>query len=102
MPAYLVNSYNIHDLETFKDYPPKVAQLLLKYGARVLAMEINPETLEGIPKTMNAIIEFPSEQVIRQMYHDPDYQAVIHLRHQSTTDCSMVILNQLGGGSRSE
>jgi uncharacterized protein (DUF1330 family) len=99
MPVYLVNSYNIHNLEIFKEYPPKVAQLLLKYGARVLAMEINPKTLEGIPKTMNAILEFPSEEAVREMYADPDYQAIIHLRHNSTSECTMVVLHQFAKSS---
>lgn len=92
MPVYLVNTYNIHDLETYKNYPPQVGLLLSRYGAKLLAMEMNAETLEGKAKTMTAIIEFPSEEVIRTMYNDPDYQAIIHLRHNSTSDCTMTIL----------
>jgi len=62
MPVYAVNAYDIHDFETFKQYPPKVRPLLLKYGAKVLAMETNPKALGGKPKTMNAVIEFPSKK----------------------------------------
>jgi uncharacterized protein (DUF1330 family) len=90
--VYLVNSYDIIDDDVFKNYPPVVAKLFAKYGAKVLAMETNPKTLEGEPKTMNAIIEFPSEEVIFEMYNDPEYQAVIHFRHESTSDARMVIL----------
>lgn len=92
MSVYLVNSYNIHDMETFKSYPPQVAPLLSRYGAKLLAMELNAETLEGKSKKMTAIIEFPSEETIRTMYNDPDYQAIIYLRHDSTSDCTMTIL----------
>lgn len=94
MKAYVVNSYNIHDFETYKEYPPQVRPLLQKYGAKVLAMEINPKTLEGKAKTMNAIIEFPSEQAIHDFYNDPEYQAFIHLRHHSSSDCTMVVLKE--------
>jgi uncharacterized protein (DUF1330 family) len=94
MKAYVVNTYNIHDFETFKDYPPQVRPLLLKYGAKVLAMETNPKTLEGKAKTMNAIIEFPSEQAITDFYNDPEYQAFIHLRHNSSSECTMIILKE--------
>lgn len=90
--VYLVNTYNIHDLEAYKNYPPQVASLLARYGAQLLAMEMNAATLEGKAKTMTAIIEFPSEEVIRTMYNDPDYQAIIPLRHNSTSDCTMTIL----------
>jgi uncharacterized protein (DUF1330 family) len=94
MPVYVVNAYDIHDFDTFKDYPPRVAPLLLKYGAKILAMETDPEALEGRPKTMNAIVEFPSEEAVRNFYNDPEYQSFIHLRHNSTSNCTMIILKQ--------
>ena len=94
MPVYVVNAYDIHDFETFKEYPPKVAPLLLKYGAKVLAMDTNAQALEGTPKTMNAIVEFPSEKDAHSFYNDPEYQSFIHLRLDSTSNCTMIILKQ--------
>ena len=94
MPVYVVNAYDIYDFETFKKYPPQVAPLLIKHGARVLAMETNPKALEGTPKTMNAIIEFPSEDAADNFYNDPEYQAFIDLRLNSTSNCTMIILKQ--------
>ncbi len=97
MPVYVVNAYDIHDPETFKEYPPRVSRLLPKYGAKVLAMETNPRALEGIPKTMNAIVEFPSVEAVDNFYNDPEYQSFIHLRHNSTSNCTMLVLNQFEG-----
>lgn len=94
MAVYVVNSYNIHNFEMFKEYPPQVRPLLEKYGAKVIAMETNPKAMEGIPKTMNAIIEFPSEEIVSEFYKDPEYQSIIHLRHNSTTDCTIIILKK--------
>jgi len=94
MPVYVVNVYDIHDFETFKEYPPRVAPLLLKYNAKVLAMDTAPTILEGIPKTMNAIIEFPSEESVHNFYNDPEYQSFIDLRLNSTSNCTMIILKQ--------
>ena len=94
MPVYVVNSYDIHDPEMFKDYPPRVAPLLQKHGAKLLAMETNPKALEGKPKTMNAIVEFPSEDAVHKFYDDPEYQSFIRLRHNSTSNCTMIILKQ--------
>ena len=94
MPVYVVNAYDIHDLEKFKEYPPKVALLLPKYGAKVLAMDTNAKALEGKPKTMNAIVEFPSEEDAFRFYNDPEYQSFIHLRHTSTSNCTMIILKE--------
>ena len=92
MPVYVVNAYDIHDFNTFKDYPPQVRPLLTKYGAKVLAMETNPRALEGRPRTMNAIIEFPSEEAVDGFYNDPEYRSFIHLRHNSTSNTTMIIL----------
>ena len=92
MPVYVVNAYDINDFDTFKDYPPQVRPLLTKYGAKVLAMETNPKALEGRPRTMNAIIEFPSEEAVNGFYNDPEYQSFIHLRHHSTSNTTMIIL----------
>ena len=94
MPVYVVNAYNIHDFEMFKNYPPQVRPLFIKYGAKVLAMETNPKALEGVPKTMNAIIEFPTEDAVNNFYNDPAYQSIIHFRLNSTSDCTMIILKQ--------
>jgi uncharacterized protein (DUF1330 family) len=94
MPVYVVNAYDIHDPEKFKEYPPRVSPLLLKYGAKLLAMETNPKALEGTPKTMNAIVEFPSEEAVNNFYNDPEYQSFIHLRHDSTSNCTMIVLKQ--------
>ena len=98
MPVYVVNAYDIHDFETFKEYPPRVGPLLLKHGAKLLAMETNPKTLEGKPRTMNALVEFPSEKEVYEFYNDPEYQSFIHLRHNSTSNCTMIILKQFAPG----
>jgi uncharacterized protein (DUF1330 family) len=92
MPVYVVNAYDINDPDIFKQYPPQVAQLLPKYGGKVLAMDTAPKALEGKPRTMNAIIEFPSEEAVMGFYNDPEYQAFIHLRHDSTSNTTMIML----------
>ena len=94
MAVYVVNAYDIHDFETFKNYPPKVGALLPKYGGKVLAMDTDPKVLEGTPRTMNVIVEFPSQKEVDGFYHDPEYQSFIHLRHSSTSNCTMIVLKQ--------
>ena len=94
MSVYVVNAYDIHDFETFKKYPPQVAPLLIKHGAKVLAMETDPKAIEGTPRTMNAIVEFPSEDAVDNFYNDPEYRAFIDLRLNSTSNCTMIMLKQ--------
>ena len=100
MPVYLINSYDINDPATFKNYPPKVAPILEKYGAKVLASDTTATALEGTPKTMNAIIEFPSEEAVWNCYNDPEYAEVRKIRISSTSNCTMVIANQFTGNKQ--
>jgi uncharacterized protein (DUF1330 family) len=92
-PVYVINAYDINDHETFKEYPLHVRPLFAKYGAKVLAMETDPRALEGKPKTMNAIIEFPSEEAVDKFYNDPAYQSIIGIRHRSTSNTTIIVLH---------
>lgn len=94
MTVYLLNSYNIDDPEIFRGYPSKVAKILPRYGGRVFAADTDAKALEGTVRTMNAIIEFPSEEAVRACYNDPEYRAVMPLRLRSVSDCSMIIVKQ--------
>jgi uncharacterized protein (DUF1330 family) len=97
MAVFVVNAYDIHDFETFNQYPPQVRPLLQKYGAKVVATQVNAKAVEGIARTMNAIIEFPSEQAVTAFYNDPEYRKIIDLRWRSTSNCTMVMLNKIEG-----
>ena len=94
MAVYLVNTYHITKPALFRDYPPQVAPLLAKYGARVPAYATDAVALEGYAKAINAITEFPSERAVRNLYDYPEYQALKQLRHDATADGSMVLMKQ--------
>jgi len=92
MEVYLINSYDITNIEEFKKYPPKVRPILEKYGAEVLASDLQGIALEGKSKTMNAIIKFPSEQATIDCYNDVEYHEIKKIRINSTSNCTMVIV----------
>jgi uncharacterized protein (DUF1330 family) len=94
MAVYLINSYDIEDMEEFKKYPPKVSPILRKYGAKVLASDIEGIALEGKAKTMNAVIEFPSEEAAKNCYNDPEYQEIKKIRINTTKNCTMILVKQ--------
>ncbi len=95
MAVFYIGSYNIHDMQEFMKYPPKVMGLLEKYGGDVLASSIKAVSLEGTAKTMNAIIKFPSMEAAMAMYNDPEYQLQIKpIRLNSTSDCTMVLVEE--------
>jgi uncharacterized protein (DUF1330 family) len=100
-PAFYIGTYDIDNPELFKEYPVRVRPLLAKYGGRVLAMDTSPFVLEGQPTKMNAIIRFPSKTAAIGLYNDPEYQEAKRIRQQSTSHCTMVLVEELPGISGS-
>lgn len=94
MAVYYINSYDIIDMEEYANYAAPVYQLLQKYGAEVLASDLHAIAVEGVAKTMNAIIRFPSEEAALACYADPEYQPVKQIRWRSTTNCTMVLVKE--------
>lgn len=92
MPVYFINTYDIIDEQKFSQYGPQVIPLLKKYGAVVLASDVEGMAIEGKPRKMNAIIRFPSTDAAIKCYHDPEYQPLKALRHSSTSNCTMVLV----------
>lgn len=94
MAVYYINSYDIIDVEEFQKYPPKVRPLLMKYGAEVIASDTQAICLEGIARTMNAIIKFPSEEAALSCYNDPEYEPIKQIRIDSTQNCTMLLVKE--------
>ncbi len=94
MAAYYINSYDIIDPEAFSAYGPRVFPLLLKYGAEVLASDVQAIAVEGMARTMNAIIRFPSEEAALQCYKDPEYEPIKSIRLKSTANCTMILVKE--------
>lgn len=93
--AYYIGTYDINDPELFKQYPVLVRALLPKYGGEVLASDTVAFALEGRPRHMNAIIRFPSKEAALGLYNDPDYQEAKRIRQASTSNCTMVLVQEL-------
>ena len=95
MAIYYIGTYDIVDMDAFSKYPPRVLQLLPKYGGEVLASDTEAITVEGTSRTMNAIVKFPSVKHALDFYNDPEYQQEIKpLRLNSTRNGTMVLVKQ--------
>jgi uncharacterized protein (DUF1330 family) len=97
MSVYYIGSYDIVDPDEFKKYPPVVMSLLPRYGGEILASDVAGLRVEGTPRTMNAIIRFPTKEAALGLYNDPDYQEAKRIRQQSTRNVSMVLVEEFSG-----
>lgn len=98
MAAFYIGIYDIVDPQEFQKYPPIVLSLLPKYGGEVLASDTAALVVEGTARTMNAIIRFPSKDAALGLYNDPDYQEAKRIRHSSTTNIMMVLVDEFSAG----
>ncbi len=94
---YCMGSYDVDDPEKFQRYPAKVLALLPKHGGRVLAFDTAAFVVEGSPRTVYAILAFPSKAAVLALHHGPHYQDTKPLRHSSTSNCTMVLAEELVG-----
>ncbi|MGC3944647.1 MAG: DUF1330 domain-containing protein [Chryseolinea sp.] len=94
MKAYYIICYDIDDMETFQQYPPKAAALIYEYGGEVLVSDTSTSAIEGHAKQMNAIVAFPTKEAALGCYHDDRYREVMKIRHSSTSNCTMVLASE--------
>ena len=47
MPVYYIGTYDIVNMEEFSKYPPRVMEILPKYGGEILASDIEGVSVEG-------------------------------------------------------
>jgi uncharacterized protein (DUF1330 family) len=94
MPAYLVVEHIITDASKFEEYRSKVAPLIARFGGRYLTKGGTHRLPEGghwKPERM-VIIEFPDMPSLEAWYNSPEYQPLIALRKQCTSELDMMFM----------
>jgi len=92
MAAYLIVEHIITDAAKFEEYRIKVGPLIAKHGGRYLTMGGSHKIPEGghwKPERV-VIIEFPDMDALNAWYNAPEYQPLIALRKQCTSDLDMM------------
>ena len=92
MAAYLMVEHIITDAAKFEEYRTKVGPLIAKYGGRYLTKGGTHKMPEGghwKPERV-VIIEFPDMDTLKAWYDAPEYQPLIAVRKQCTSDLDMM------------
>ncbi len=92
MPAYLIAEHIVTDAEKFKEYVAKVGPIIAKHGGRYVTKPGSHKMPEGghwKPERV-VIIEFPDMQSLNGWYGSAEYQPLILLRKQATSDLDML------------
>ena len=93
MPAYLVADVEWHDKEQRAKYGEGHAQLLAKYGGRILMGSTNVEVVEGDWKPRILVIfEFQNREAFHAWYNSPEYAHQL-ARRKKYADSKVVVVD---------
>ncbi|HXQ04513.1 MAG TPA: DUF1330 domain-containing protein [Bradyrhizobium sp.] len=93
MPAYYIAEHIITDPAKFEEYRLKVGPMIAKHGGRYLTKGGSHKMPEGghwKPERV-VIIEFPDMGSLNTWYLSAEYQPLMALRKESTSEIDMVI-----------
>ena len=82
--GYLVANYTIHDQQTFQKYMEAAGPLAPKFNGKVIIYDVKSRTMEGNPKSIMAVAEFPTVADAERFYNSPEYSAARQFRIAST------------------
>ena len=96
--AFVIVQIAINDRDGYHRYETAGHQEIFdKFSAKVVGVDEQVEAVEGSwPFTRTVIIEFPSKELARAWYDSDEYQAVVGLRHDSTTSNLVIVSRYLG------
>jgi uncharacterized protein (DUF1330 family) len=84
MAGYFVANYKITDQAQYKEYLAAVGPSLTAHGAERVIVDRDSELLEGSAGEVTVVLRFPSKAAARAWYDSPEYQAIVHLRTDSS------------------
>jgi uncharacterized protein (DUF1330 family) len=91
--VYLVVLIEIHDRQRYdNEYVPAALKLLEKHGGRLVSAVDGAENLEGdLVQGRAVLIEFPSDDALRNFYHDEEYEPSKSLQHNITHSQAFIL-----------
>lgn len=81
MSAYLIAEIDVHDAAEYAAYTAQTPALVARHGGRFIVRGGNAESLEGEWSGRIAVMEFPHREALNAFWNDPDYRAIVGIRH---------------------
>lgn len=93
--GYMIANYTIKDQKTFQKYMDAASPVLPKFNGKVIIFDVTSRSIEGNPKSVVAVAEFPTVAEALRFYNSPGYTAAKQFRIASTEGGSVVIAEGL-------
>jgi uncharacterized protein (DUF1330 family) len=104
--VYALFQFSVDDADGFRRYTQSAAPTVAAHGGRVVVASATTDVREGdLGGGFTTIVEFPSREAAEAWYSSPEYQSASILRHQTTSNGSLVIMDEFvppsaAGGAR--
>jgi uncharacterized protein (DUF1330 family) len=92
MSCYFVAQIHINDNDEYQKYLEGVDEVFSKFNGKYLAVDENPEVLEGNwSYSRIIIIQFPTEKELKHWYESEAYQRLVQHRLKAA-ECDTLIV----------
>nr|WP_295888587.1 DUF1330 domain-containing protein [uncultured Devosia sp.] len=79
--GYMIANYDVNDRAGYQQYlQAATPELLARFGGRVIVFNLEATAVEGEPRSVIAIAEFPSLADAQAFYSSPEYTAARQFR----------------------
>ena len=86
MAYFFVVNYDVTNSELHDRYVQLVRPTLGLYGGRPLIADYAPKDIEGKSREILVVLEFASREAALTWYNSPEYQAIIRMRTDASTN----------------
>jgi uncharacterized protein (DUF1330 family) len=95
MAYFFIAQIKINDKAGYQNYVSRAGEIFSKYRGKYLAVDNNPEVLEGRWNyTRTVLIRFDSRNDFNDWYHSEEYQEILKYRLKSA-DCDSLLVEGL-------
>ena len=96
--GYWIARVDVHDAEAYKAYVAANAVAFAKYGARFLVRGGRFDSVEGLSRARNVVLEFPSYDAAIACWNSPEYkEALAHRTDPSVSVADLIIIEGYEG-----
>jgi len=90
--GYWIARVDVYDTDAYKNYTDRNGAAFKKYGAKFLVRGGKFELKEGMSRSRNVLIEFPTYQAAVDCFHSPEYQHALSFRRGHVSAADVVII----------
>ena len=97
MPAFLIVNYDVENPDRYGEYSA-AAGPVMKIGDACQLVAFDPQSnkLEGTPGHQTIVLSFDSMETAKEIYESGEYQKLIPIRHEATSNHFAVLVNGIG------